>query len=189
MKKAWWGNRRFNNLFSKECEGQVVNIGSGTKNLVYCQSEEKMTTNTFSDIRNISLAKLIIAGAIAGLGGGLVFGMLMGMMGALPMVAMLIGSESAVIGFIVHMAISAIIGAIFGLVAARFLTGWGSALAAGLVYGVIWWVLGALILMPWMLGMSEMVLAIGADQWLSLMGHLIYGAVTALLFIPLSRRI
>lgn len=45
----------------------------------------------------------------------------------LPMVAMLVGSESAVIGFIVHMAISAGLGAFFGLIAARFLTGWGSA--------------------------------------------------------------
>jgi hypothetical protein len=40
-----------------------------------------------------------------------------------------------------------------------------------------------------MLGMSEMVLAIGTDQWFSLMGHLIYGAITAILFIPLSKRI
>jgi uncharacterized membrane protein YagU involved in acid resistance len=148
-----------------------------------------MTTNTFSDIRNTSQSKLIIVGAIAGLGGGLVFGMLMGMMGMLPMVAMLVGLQSAAIGFIVHMAISAVLGAIFGLVAARFLTGWGSAIAAGLVYGVIWWVLGALILMPLMLGMSEMVLAIGTDQWFSLMGHLIYGAITAILFFPLSKRI
>jgi uncharacterized membrane protein YagU involved in acid resistance len=148
-----------------------------------------MTTNTFSDIRNTSQSKLIIVGAIAGLGGGLVFAMLMGMMGMLPMVAMLVGSQSAVIGFIVHMVISAVLGAIFGLVAARFLNGWGTAIAAGLVYGVIWWVLGALILMPLMLGMSEMVLAIGTDQWFSLMGHLIYGAITAILFIPLSKRI
>jgi uncharacterized membrane protein YagU involved in acid resistance len=148
-----------------------------------------MTTKTFSDTRNTSLTKLIIAGAVAGLGGGLVFGMLMGIMGMLPMVAMLVGSESAVIGFIVHMAISAGLGALFGLIAARFLTGWGSALAAGLIYGIIWWVLGALILMPWMLGMSEMVLAIGPDQWLSLMGHMIYGAITAILFIPLTKKL
>jgi uncharacterized membrane protein YagU involved in acid resistance len=151
--------------------------------------EEKMTTNTFSEIRNTSMSKLIITGAIAGLGGGLVFGMLMGMMGMLPMVGMLIGSDSAIIGFIVHMAISAGLGAIFGLVAVRFLNGWGSAIVAGLVYGVIWWVLGALIMMPLMLGMSDMVLAIGADQWMSLMGHMIYGAITALLFVPLSKRI
>jgi uncharacterized membrane protein YagU involved in acid resistance len=148
-----------------------------------------MTTTTSSDLQNSSLAKLAIAGAVAGLGGGLVFGMLMGMMGMLPMVAMLVGSESALVGFIVHMAISALLGIIFGLGAARFLTGLGSAIVAGLVYGVIWWVLGALVLMPLMLGMSQMVLAIGPDQWMSLVGHLIYGAITAGLFIPLSKRV
>jgi uncharacterized membrane protein YagU involved in acid resistance len=148
-----------------------------------------MTTNTFSEIRNNSFGKLLIAGTVSGLGGGLVFGMLMGMMGMLPMVAMLVGSESALTGFIVHMAISAGLGALFGLVAARFLTGWSSALVAGLIYGVIWWILGALILMPLMLGMSGMVLAIGAAQWMSLMGHMIYGAITAILFVPLSKKL
>ena len=148
-----------------------------------------MTTNTLPEIRSTSISKLIITGAIAGLGGGLVFGMLMGMMGMLPMVGMLIGSDSAISGFIVHMGISAGLGALFGLSAARFLTGWGSAILTGLGYGVIWWVLGALIMMPLMLGMSEMVFTIGTDQWMSLMGHMIYGVVTAVVFVPLSKRI
>ena len=54
-----------------------------------------------------------------------------------------------------------------------------------------WWllVLGALVLMPLGLGMTQMVLVIGADQWLSLLGHLIYGVVTAVVFVPLSRRL
>lgn len=39
-----------------------------------------------------------------------------------------------------------------------------------------------------MLGMGEMVLKIGQTQWLSLMGHVIYGIVAGLLFIPLSKR-
>jgi Na+(H+)/acetate symporter ActP len=49
-------------------------------------------------------------------------------------------------------------------------------------------VLGALVLMPLMLGMSQMVFVIGGDQWLSLMGHIIYGLVTAFLLIPLRNR-
>ena len=51
-----------------------------------------------------------------------------------------------------------------------------------------WWVLGALILMPLGLGMANMIFQIGTTQWLSLMGHLIYGMVTGLLFVVLSRR-
>ena len=130
----------------------------------------------------------IVAGAIAGLGGGVVFGMMMAMMGMLPMIAMLVGSQSAFVGFLVHMVISAGIGAFYGLVASRLPKTVGVGIVAGAVNGMVWWVLGALIMMPLMLGMGEMVLKIGQTQWLSLMGHVIYGIVTGLLFIPLSKR-
>ena len=135
------------------------------------------------------VANSAIAGALAGLAGGVVFGMLMGMMGMLPMVGMLVRQESAVVGFLVHMAISAFIGAVYGVVAARLPAGWITAIVAGMINGVIWWVLGALVLMPLGLGMSQMVFVIGADQWLSLMGHLLYGVITAVVFVPLSRRL
>lgn len=136
-----------------------------------------------------SLVSSITAGVIAGLGGGLVFGMMMAMMGMLPMVAMLAGSESAIVGLLVHMVISAGLGGLYGLIAAnRLPSTTGAAVVAGVVYGMVWWVLGALILMPLMLGMSQMIFQIGQTQWLSLMGHAIYGIVTALLFIPLIKR-
>jgi len=53
-------------------------------------------------------------GVVAGLAGGLVFGALMAVMAMLPTIGMLVGSESAVAGFGVHMVISAVIGAIYG---------------------------------------------------------------------------
>ncbi len=130
------------------------------------------------------------AGALAGLAGGVVFGMLMGMMGMLPMVGMLVGQDNALVGFIVHMAISAFIGAVYGVAAARLLpAGWVAAVIGGMVNGVIWWALGALILMPLGLGMLQMIFVIGQPQWMSLMGHLLYGVITALVFVPLSQRL
>jgi uncharacterized membrane protein YagU involved in acid resistance len=131
----------------------------------------------------------IKAGIGAGLAGGLAFGIMMAVMGMLPMVAMLVGSGSAFVGFVVHMLISAAIGATYGLVAVRLPEGWGITVAAGAVNGVVWWVLGALIMMPLMLGMSEMVFAVGEMQWWSLVGHLIYGVITAVAFVQLSRRL
>ena len=128
------------------------------------------------------------AGAIAGLAGGVVFGMMMGMMGMLPMVGMLIRQENAIVGLIVHLIISAFIGAVYGAVATQLPQGWLAALIGGMVNGVIWWVLGALILMPLGLGMTKMVFVIEQTQWLSLMGHLIYGIITALVFVPLSKK-
>jgi uncharacterized membrane protein YagU involved in acid resistance len=147
-----------------------------------------MATTAEGNTGSRSLASSILAGGIAGLGGGVVFGMLMAMMGMLPMVAMLVGSQSAVVGFLVHMVISAGIGGFYGLIANRLPRTVGTGIVAGMVNGIVWWVLGALILMPLMLGMAAMVLKIGTDQWFSLMGHVIYGIVTGLLFIPVSKR-
>lgn len=73
------------------------------------------------------------------------------------MVGMLIGQENSTIGFIVHLGISAIIGAIYGAFASRFASFGGKAVA-GILSGVIWWVVGALILIPFLLGMNQMIL-------------------------------
>ena len=147
-----------------------------------------MSETTLNQTKSLTSGKLATSGAIAGLAGGLVFGMLMGMMGVLPMVGMLIRVENAIVGFVVHMVISAFIGAVYGLVAGRFGLTWTNALLGGIVNGVVWWLLGALTLMPLFLGMTQMVFVIGTDQWLSLMGHILYGLVTAFVFIPLAKR-
>lgn len=147
-----------------------------------------MSATTLDQKSSFSPTKLATSGAIAGLAGGAVFGMLMAMMGMLPMVGMLVGQENAVIGFIVHMVISATIGAIYGLVAGRFAVTATTAFIGGIINGMVWWVLGALILMPLLLGMTQMVFVIGQAQWMSLMGHIIFGLVTAFVFIPLVKR-
>lgn len=147
-----------------------------------------MSTTVINQNTSLSPAKLAVSGALAGLAGGAVFGMMMAVMGMLPMVGMLVRQENAVIGFIVHMGISAFIGAVYGLAAGRFALSSTTAMIGGIVNGGVWWVLGALVLMPLMLGMSQMVFVIGSDQWMSLLGHLIYGLVTAFAFIPLIKR-
>lgn len=149
-----------------------------------------MATSVATQPSNRSLPRSILLGAVAGLVGGVVFGILMGMMNVLPMVAMLVKSDSPVVGFIIHMIISAAIGASFGLITS-FLPSQGrvATIVAGAIYGMIWWVLGALILMPLMLGMSEMVLKIGDMQWMSLMGHIIYGVVTGFTYSVLKNRV
>lgn len=138
---------------------------------------------------SVTTGKSVIAGAVAGLGGGVVFGMLMGMMGMLPMVGMLIKQDSAIAGLGVHFVISAFIGAVYGAIVGRVSLTRITTTLAGIVNGIVWWVLGALILMPLLLGMNQMVLVVQTTQWLSLMGHLIYGLITAFLFVPLSQRL
>ncbi len=138
--------------------------------------------------KTISLQKSVVNGALAGLAGGVVFGVMMASMGMLPMVGMLVRQESAAAGFMVHMLISAFIGAVYGVVVLRFPNQASTALLGGLVNGVAWWVLGALILMPLMLGMTAMVFVIGQAQWMSLLGHLIYGVITGFAFFFLLKR-
>ncbi|MBI5823405.1 MAG: hypothetical protein HZB18_05205 [Chloroflexi bacterium] len=145
-----------------------------------------MTTASYSltkvNTRNLSL------GALGGLAGGVPFGIMMAMMGMMPMIGMLIRVENATVGWFVHLVISAVVGALYGHFAPAFSQTWKSATIAGVVYGVIWWVLGALILMPAMLGMTQMIFVIGQMQWLSLMGHIVYTVIMALVFKALIDR-
>ncbi|GAA3732437.1 putative membrane protein YagU involved in acid resistance [Spinactinospora alkalitolerans] len=125
-------------------------------------------------------------GVVAGIVGGVVFGVLMAMMGMLTTIASMVGSDSAVVGGLVHLVISAGIGLVFGVLAGSFADRLWPVLGAGVVYGVLWWVLGPLIAMPMMLGMP----LFGVDQtaMTSLMGHVVYGLVTAVALYGLSRR-
>lgn len=145
-----------------------------------------MATTSFS-LSKLNLRSIWL-GAIAGIIGGIPFGMMMGMMGMLPMVGMLVRVEDAVVGFGVHMVISILTGAMYGFFAPFLPQNWSAAFLAGIVYGMAWWVLGALVLMPVLLGMPQMVFMIGEMQWFSLMGHIIFGLGISLSFLPMYRK-
>jgi uncharacterized membrane protein YagU involved in acid resistance len=117
--------------------------------------------------------KQLTAGVVGGLVGGVLFGVMMQMMGMLGMVASLVGQDGAAVGWLVHLVISALFGLGYAMTIGPRSTSWGRALGLGAVYGVIWWVLGALIIMPAILGMP--VLQIGTPQMQSLVGHIVYG--------------
>lgn len=92
------------------------------------------------------------AGVVAGLIAGVVFGMMMQMMtaptpqgGQMPlmqMVAMVMRSDSMIVGWLYHLFNSAAIGAIFGLALGGRAQSYGGGLGWGALYGVIWWVYG-----------------------------------------------
>jgi uncharacterized membrane protein YagU involved in acid resistance len=127
-----------------------------------------------------ALPTRLVAGIAGGLAGGVVFGILMQTMDMIPMVAMLIGSKSVAVGWLVHLAISAFIGATYALLFARWTTGLVPAALIGLGYGVVWWVLGALLIMPAKLGMD--VFMFNKTAWQSLMGHLAYGLLLGVVY-------
>src|SRR5574341_1446845 len=128
-------------------------------------------------------------GAAASVAGGFFFSLVMLAIGFLPKVASLVGSSSLVVGFVVHMIISSLIGMSYGLLFRHEAPDFGSGVAWGLVYGLVWWFIWPLTLMPILLGSSFVWTAEAAGALLpSLIGHLIYGAATAVVFLVLERR-
>lgn len=128
-------------------------------------------------------------GALAALTGGLVFSLVMVQIGFLPRVAALAHGSSPALGFVVHLAISALIGATFGLLFHYEAPTAGAGIAWGLVYGLMWWFIGPLTLMPILLGGSFTWTVQAAELLMpSLIGHLLYGGVTAAVFMWLQLR-
>jgi uncharacterized membrane protein YagU involved in acid resistance len=131
----------------------------------------------------------IIMGQAGGVIGGLLFTIVMVGIGALPRVASLVGGQSALAGFIVHLIISVIIGSSYGLLFEREAYSYGSGLAWGLMYGLLWWLVGALTLFPILLRQPvDWSLPAVVGFYPSLVGHLLYGAGLGLLFQILARR-
>ncbi|MCY4537540.1 MAG: hypothetical protein OXE52_04830 [Chloroflexi bacterium] len=93
----------------------------------------------------------------------------------------MIGS-GAFVGFILHIIISAVIGGVYtGLFAEKVELGDTliNVAVGGLIYGLIWWIVGGNIIMP-IVGQQDILqLSIGP----SLFGHVIFGHVLAFLVV------
>jgi len=130
-----------------------------------------------------SLPRALCAGGFAGIAGGWAFGKWMEHSGFFPLVAGLVRSNSAGVGIALHFAIAVVIGATFGLLFQREIRGLGSSLAWGAAYGVVWWFVGALTLLPLLSGhRPDWTYVQAAARFGSLVGHIVYGLVVGLLY-------
>ncbi len=128
-------------------------------------------------------------GAGASLLGGLLFGLLLAFSGGLSRVARLAGDAAPVTAFLIHLLVSALIGMTYGVFFQREAPNWPASLGWGLLYGLVWWYLGPLTLLRIFVGEPCLWTAADADAALPwLIGHLLYGVVTALVFFRLERR-
>ncbi len=133
-----------------------------------------------------SVARALAAGAPAGMAGGLALQAAVGRAGELPTVAALLPATSWKAGFLAHLAVFAVLGAGFGLLARGQRCLPGETVFLGLAYGVLWWCLGPLTLLPLALGRTPALdLAAAQQQFPSLVGHLLLGASIALAFVIL----
>ncbi len=128
-------------------------------------------------------------GAGAGLIGGVLFTLVMVRIGLLPVIAELVGATSALTGVFVHLVIANLIGASYGLLFRQQSYDVGSALGWGVSYGFVWWIMGALTLMPMFLGSEPQWTVEAAGQLFpSLIGHLAYGAALGVVYYLLEAR-
>ncbi len=128
-------------------------------------------------------------GAFAGLVGGLISSPVMFATGILPKVAGLDTSFVGLRGLIMHLIVSAAIGMTYGLLFRNEAPSLGLGIPWGFLFGLIWWYVGPLTLLPLILTGAFDWRASAASVLLpSLIGHLIYGGSTAFVFLLLEQR-
>ena len=127
-------------------------------------------------------------GAQAGLLGGLVSSPFMFAAHVLSSVAGVATQLSTLSGLVVHLLVSTIIGMSYGVLFRDEASNLAMAGAWGWVFGLIWWYVGPLTLLPLILtGEIDWRISAASALLPSLLGHLIYGACTASLFYILER--
>lgn len=113
----------------------------------------------------VVIGNRLVAALAGGLVGGVAFGLLMQITDIMLMVAALVASESSIVGRVVHLTISMLLGVLYALV---FWPWAGDVLPAaglGVLYGWTWWVLGGLIIMPAWLGRDDLFFRFNTTAW------------------------
>jgi len=125
-------------------------------------------------------------GAAAGVVGGIGFGIWMSVSrpvmdtAMITMVAGLLGSTNAFVGWLIHLGIAVFAGTGFGVLLGQYAQKMAPAVLLGLVYGAVWWTVGALWIMPANMGMP--VFEWNAVTRSSLGGHLVFGLLAGLVY-------
>ncbi|MER6352102.1 hypothetical protein ABT186_09690 [Streptomyces sp. NPDC001634] len=150
-----------------------------------------MATTVHASPRTAEIPVHAVWGAAAGLVGGVGFGIWMSvsrpMMNTamITMVAGLLGSTNAVVGWLVHLAIALFAGAGFGVLLGEYAQRLAPAVVLRLAYSAVWWVLGALWIMPANLHMP--VFDWNPVTRSSLGGHLFFGLLAGLTNVGIAR--
>jgi uncharacterized membrane protein YagU involved in acid resistance len=128
-------------------------------------------------------------GGLAGLVGGFVSLPVMIATGILPKIAAVDTSFGGIHGVVIHLLISVGIGMTYGLLFRNEAPSIGLGIPWGFLFGMIWWYVGPLTLLPLILtGVYDWRASAAAALLPSLIGHLIYGGATAFTFLVLERR-
>jgi uncharacterized membrane protein YagU involved in acid resistance len=81
---------------------------------------------------------------------------------------------------VVHLMVAMLLGVVFAVVGGRYLASRMGLLGAGMVYGVVVWLLTQYVLWP----LVDAAAAQAFTPWVSAVGHLLYGATIAMVVAP-----
>jgi uncharacterized membrane protein YagU involved in acid resistance len=166
--------------------GSITGVARKLWEVLFVASDPLYRAAEGAGVRSVRTIGMGMAGGIVG---GLLFTVVMVGVGALPAVASLVGASSSVAGLLIHLVISILVGVSYGLLFQQQAGGYGAELAWGMLYGLCWWVLGALTLFPLLLRQApDWSLGVIAGAYPSLVGHLLYGAGLGLFFHYLAAR-
>jgi hypothetical protein len=127
-------------------------------------------------------------GAVSGVAGGALYALVLIATGSWKEIAAVAGGTSPTLGFVVHLVISILMGASYGLLFQREAPSLASGIGWGLVYGLIGWFIGPLTLLAVAEGHSLWAPSDARSQFPALVGQLMYGAMAAASFWLLERR-
>jgi hypothetical protein len=128
-------------------------------------------------------------GALAGLVGGIVASPVLLATGTLPTVAGLGTTFLGFQGLLIHLTVSSVIGATYGLLFRNEGSSFSVGVPWGCLFGMIWWYLGPVTLLPLAItGETDWRSSAASALLPTLVGHLFYGAATAAIFLLLERR-
>jgi hypothetical protein len=128
-------------------------------------------------------------GGLAGLVGGLVSIPVMEATGILPRIGGLDTSFGGIRGPIIHLLVSSGIGMSYGFLFRDEAPSISLGVPWGFLFGLIWWYVGPLTLLPLILtGVYDWRASAAVALFPSLIGHLIYGGTTGFTFLWLERR-
>ena len=141
-------------------------------------------------------------GIVAGLLAGAVFAILMhaisapgAMGGRMPMIHMMaavVHSDRLLAGWAYVLASGAVMGVVFALLLGSRATTPARGLAWGAGYGILVWLVGALVVMPLLLGMDVLspitMPAMRPSTWASLAAHVVVGLLLGATYAGLRRR-
>src|ERR687892_742630 len=135
-----------------------------------------------------SLPRAVVVGGLAGLIGGWAFSKWMAQVNFFPLIAGLVNSDSIMVGVTLHFIFAVIIGASFGVLFQRDVRGFGSSMGWGAGYGIFWWFLGPLTILPiWQGHQLDWSYQRGSLLFGSLVGHIIYGLIVGLTYAALDK--